>query len=572
MRIDRRTRWVLAACGVIILGGVAWNVRVKQREADASIFFSKTLQQEHVAERVVVNGIVYSVSEGQVTRADKKVADEEETFDALRIAYALAITRRSPLLSLEGTGPDELERATAELQSVQEELSSSRGDAAEARAVGSALYPIEFLKSAARMERMRHLFLVGGHSGDFETYRLAQIETLRAYGSDAKRFEQAFIEMVPSDAGKLGVAGGKILSRESELDSISGILRSAALMQKALERRSDCISGILSACDANDAALPSVEQSPASDSPDASLALAEEVRNIMTDATVALKPGVTAKQSGKPSPIKFLEISRSSCVGSSSDNHIFIMRKQKNTTGTESFLLTFIGDILITDANSFAGTYYFDYFASKGIRFIPYWPTSTYTCPEIGSESGIALSILSIEDAARTHPFSASLTNNRSQLVQLERTLSNGTLIRESDARRYLALVRESILMDKATPTEAERTYISLAIQLRDRSAGVQDIVYRLAGETRTNMRNERTDVPAKLSAPYLFFARSAFFSLFMGHNRSFAPEQVFPYRLASLPRDEQPYIRYSETRSLVAREKLLHDINYMIRLEGWNY
>ena len=571
MQRGRRVWWVAAACAVVILAAIAWIVHVKRYDS-VDIFFATALRQEHIKERVVVDGIVYAVSDGQVVREGKGTVTGKNATDALRIAYALAITRRNPLLSLEGTDPDRLERAIVELQSVQQALHDAQAEEADARAVGSALYPIEFLKTAARVERARRLFLKTGDQKDWEAYRLVQTETARAYDSDARRFEQAFIETVPSDAEKINVVGGgKILSRESELAAIAGIKHNAGLVRKALEARSSCVSGTVSACEESDIALPIVETNQTTAASSTSLALAEEVEEILIQSTLAPSQNGTERPAAatKQRPV---ELSQSFCINSSAASKIFSVREQKNENGAEVVFVSLISNIPFIKASSFAGTRYFDYLLSKGIEFVPLWLTSTYTCAELGSDYGVALVMLSVDESVRTHPFSALLKNNTLQLAQVEKMISDAPVIRESDIRRYLALVRESILLDPSAPAEVRNEYVSFALQLRDRGAGSADLMYRLAAENNAGLKNGQSGIPVRITASYLFFARSAFFSLFMGHNPSFAPERVPPYESTSLPNTRQPYLRYSEIRSSVPHKKLIHDINYMMRLEDWNY
>lgn len=532
------------------------------RNTEIVRFYSDRLKQAHIREDVLVGGVAYTVQDGAVFAGNTTVHGAQEQ-RALRLAYAVTVARRSPIMSLEGSDPDEIFRALNRLQEIESSLADIQQTTLQKRAVQEALYPIAFLRAAAQLEKERQVFLKSRSDSDEALYRLAGEATVAAYLSDLNRFQEAFEATVPLSAGKLGIAGGRVLSRESELRALDLLRQEIGATRERLRLRDACIHGYTGACSPSDLALPGPfleTQPPVTIHP--SYERARAISSLINAALGASDPPTFV---AKP-----LNFSSNACVDSSSDNLFFEIDTRKGYGSVPYLALDFVGDILLMKTQDFAHMPYFKYFLSNDITYVPYWPTSSYTCPEFGPETGKAFMLYTIEKVARNKLFSANLKESAPRLARLEQALTERPYIREADAVAYLNGVRTSLIEDGSPDEGTVNSYISLALGLQDHSIKFADLLRRLITENATNLRHVGTDVPTELGAPYLFFVRSAFLALFMAGNASFIQNQVRPYEDARITGDALPYVSYYALTD-VPRDKLMNDIRFVIRLESWD-
>ena len=179
-------------------------------------------------------------------------------------------------------------------------------------------------------------------------------------------------------------------------------------------------------------------------------------------------------------------------------------------------------------ANSKAGAY----LKERGISYTPLWKTVHYACPGVGGDIGAALALGAIAAATKEN---GTLT---------------GSLIREKDARAYLAALRDSVLQDKNAAPDSLNRLASLLLIYNARSAGFDSVVRQIAAVGERTVERARA-APAlaegTLSPVFLFSLDSGFFPLFLGHSPLAVGVQVIPQGpdTASLPASS--YLLYSQ-------------------------
>src|SRR3989344_7146478 len=124
---------VIAAGCILAFFSLALGVFIFREQAIS--FFSSALQQADVIETVSVQGGTYRVDRGFVSRSDGVLVRPAQTIKALRLAYALTLARRSPLIGLAGTNADKLDAATTQLEEVQDTLADLQDEEEDKRLI-----------------------------------------------------------------------------------------------------------------------------------------------------------------------------------------------------------------------------------------------------------------------------------------------------------------------------------------------------------------------------------------------------------------------------------------------------
>src|SRR3989344_2589043 len=120
--------FILGAGAVLVLVVLAYiGMYVLDAKREKGIaFFSGALAAANVSEKVFVRSATYFMKNGVVTDDAGTLADAREQFDALRIAYAKTVARRSPIFGMSGTDPEELEKWVYALSDIRKALANKQ--------------------------------------------------------------------------------------------------------------------------------------------------------------------------------------------------------------------------------------------------------------------------------------------------------------------------------------------------------------------------------------------------------------------------------------------------------------
>jgi len=547
----QRTAYTVAlvgACAVIFFFGVR-----EQRIASVA-FFSDALKAAHTDETVAADGISYRVEDGSVTKNGIAV-NGTAALPPLELAYALTLARRSPVFGLEGDDPAQLDAAVSNLVSAQQGLAKLQHTSTSSALVLSSLYPIDFLRALAALEQSRQSFLHSGSDTDLSAYIDAQRATLAAYEKNLRSFRSAFEQAVPADVAEYGTTAG-VVDRNSSLASLDGLGNMATDDTKLLERRELCLSGSTAFCNADELALPTLpDVSPLRQA--SSPAFLKNVLSIYTDA------------SDKGPVQQVVELAQGTCVRDVDAPPIYALYASGNPAIPLPWL-TFAGDILVIRAAQYPDIPYYQYYLAHDVSYVAWRPSTHYTCPDFDTDFGAVFAVQAAEQAAAQHPFSALASKgSSSQLARLEAALvspKDGT-VRETDARAYVSLARRMI--DAGTlSSEASDAVASLSLLLQNKSGGFVDMVSRMASIEKINTGILAKGTPVELGTPYLFYVRSAFFSLFLGAQESPAAYRSPVDPAIALTSAELPLLHYSQQPD-ITRAELVKDMRFFFTLHG---
>lgn len=523
------------------------------RAAHAAAFFSEALHAAEVYEAVEVGGNVYRVNRGDVSTINGGRVEGAAALRPLALAYAAALARRAPLLSLAGTDPEELARAVDTLSEAEKGFLPVQSTQRERGSI-AALYPIDFLRALAYTEKTRLAFLAQPNEINEKAYENAQRDAVRQYVKNLSDFKSAFVSMVPVATAEYGVWGG-IVSRESSLASIDALVQGMHTTARRLAERRMCLGGDTNFCGAADLRIPTLSTDAGLSSQYVSLPLLQELRTVFAKAT--------EDATYKTAPAVLLQ--DATCISDPSVAPLILLHTKTLHDGPTIYDPRFIGDVMLQDAAEFAKTVpYFAYYTDRGVRYVRHGLLNNYQCVTFGTDFGRIAAIWKVITTATKDPFSAYATGQEvATLRKLERevTPTAQNIVRESDVHSY---VNEALsVFSKTGDPEQLNKAISLERMLLDRSAGADSLVYGIASLEENDQRLGEAGLPVRIDASYLFFARSGFFTLFMGGNGSIADAYVPPYAAGDiLASSTLPFIPYSSLNK-AARESAAHDIGF---------
>lgn len=538
---------VLTTIGFIAILGSAY-------ERYATHVLSDALYNAVVRENVSIGGTDYRVESGNVYK-NGKLTQGTRAFAALRLAYAKALARRSPLIALAGTDPDALLAAVTGLKTTSDELANIQEKKADADLVRSSLYPIAFLSAAAKLEQARIAFLSSGSDLDEKAYAAAQYDAVSTFDRDLARYRRAFEQSVPADAREyLQVAS--IINRAGVLKVMQALAEGMGGTKRQMQMRTLCTAGLVATCRQTDIEIPPLPQKKYSEVPSDSLRLAMEVRSIFAEA------GNNRETNSQP----LILLSDSACATRIPSAPLFISdRNSVPDRPGKVAIVKFVGDIRFLESETLRAVPFFKFLADNDVRYVSSSPLTHYMCSSSGRDIGTVLAVRAVGAFAQRailHEYAEGVDAKR--LSELEEALSAGSpVIKESDALAYLAAA-EDLAMAGALPREEAYAVDELSLAIRNATAGYDVAVDMLSGIEDTNMRIFARDVPVDISLPYLFFFRSALELLFMGGNPSATD---LSGNLFETYVGEQPYVYYSQMPTTVTRARIIHDLRAYLRL-----
>jgi hypothetical protein len=195
--------------------------------ATALSFFSTSLKESQVREDVTIAGQVYEVVEGEVHTASATTISEETQFEALTLAYAKTVLRRSPLLTLEGVDLDAFQEGVDNLESSAGALAIRMSEPT----LTEVLFPIQFLRILKEVELARRAFLTSGKEEDLFRYS-SLLEQATLQGKEETLPLQALMEQIIPDNSFYAFPAGTL--SKSNLINALGSIRQALDMVRTL--------------------------------------------------------------------------------------------------------------------------------------------------------------------------------------------------------------------------------------------------------------------------------------------------------------------------------------------------
>lgn len=533
-----------AACVAALLIGL-WSAWARR----ASSVLSAMLAHARVSETVSFKGIEYLVVDGELHASSTPAPSVR--LKVFGLAYEKALARRSPLFSLAGTDPDELGRSVDKLEATKEGLATMQPDERSSTLVDQDLFPIEFLRSAAQLERDRLAFLATGNAADGKTYEKRFFETVRLYQKELDAYERGFREIVPEDERKYA-AGNVLITREGILHALSTLRRSVESTAARQYARSRCSAGDTRACNASDLEAPTVEIPPARDVSAASRELSLDIRRIVADVR-----RTSTLFKNDPSIL----LSTSVCTGDIPGDPIFFVNSPTAQVPDPSFRPLYVGNIRFVQASEYRKVGFFGTLDDLGVDYINTPPLLHYTCSGYGRDFSMVHWVREVRTMALKERVSSFATDDvKKELEDIERSFTEiGALTRESDAARYVKLLVEDV---PNVPPPLKARAESFALARKNNTAAYEQVVKSIADIEAANVRVKKKGLPADLDAPYLFFFRSSPVPLFMGDNVSATGTHEPLFESNRLNPEDEPYVYYSDLVKIPGqRAKVIRDM-----------
>ncbi len=543
----------MAIC-VVVLSGAAVYAECWER-AQARLFFESALSKADITERISLQGTSYEVRAGRAYTEMGVPADSSVQEPVLALAYEKTLARRAPLFHLAGTNPNNLETVVDSLEDSMGKFSQQQDTPSKQERV-SHLFPIDFLRSAATLERARHLFLESGSDADADAYSSAFENTLNAYQRALNDFSDYFEASVP--ATRQPFASGKIIvERNTVLQTVSLLLRQARETEHIAHNRSQCIRGAISRCNAADISVPEILLN--TEESGASAAITH------TQKMVAAQKKLDLINADDFRTIVVLE--KSVCITPNWNvpPHFGFRAVAADFHNISYFRPALLGEMFLVENKTREDIEFFEAFSKRGMQYIPTQPLTYYKCLELDHEFGALAAIRDTYQFARVSLLSNyALGDNKQTLQTLERLLAS-SMVTERNTIQYLNAAQK-LLGNTNVPQSAKDTLIELILEMRDRSAGTYNVALDAASMSEITLRLHAEGIPTELSGEYLFSARSGFPALYLANNPSATGHYPHLFKENTIPRSNQPYILLSDLLvqfplNPALQKQVVHDI-----------
>ncbi len=551
MNLPVRTYAVCITFGLCAVFVISFVSRYQYEQAVADAFFSSALQMVHADETVVIRGKTFRVYEGLVETSEGTQASSIERRNALRIAYAHVLARRTPTLGIAGNDPQLLFDSANQLAEVVRRLASVQKTAQDALAIQS-LYPIQFLLSLAGLEKTRLAFVASGTDIDELVYRAALSETLAAGQQDILHFQKAFSAETTGEKKQFRGLGGAS-SVQTMQSAAHRIEMQFGKLEDEARRLNLCLRGRIELCYPDALVLGRVFTTPPEETPrvsDTSRALIVDVMKLYTDAALKQVPA-TVFASATP-----IVLTRSVCLAELPGPFVVILG---NTGPLSTPPLWYVSDIFFLQTEN-SQTEMHQYLAKKhDMRYSRINPTIFYMCPDMGIDLAKAKSVRATAEFAQRHPDIARA--HRSRL------LSTASAWYESDAYAYMrAALAETPVQKETLSVRTELETITL--MWKERAAGLDGVVANIARTGSNDIAMYKSGVPYDVSAQTLFLTQSAFPTLFLADTRSKDMPHAETEKAANSSHFPSALVTYSDIRAIVSRDRIVHDLREFLVFE----
>lgn len=521
--------------GMSALGGTfLWGVAL------SGAYLSEALRSHDISETVTVGGRVYEVVMGKVYENDTSIGGLTAA-RSLRVAYAVTLARRSPLMNLAGTNPEALRRSVDMLDATLPKLSAAAPDS---KKLIAALYPTKYLQSLATLEENRQNLLRTQSAKNADTYeeslRDAQKEGARALSAFEKEFSAVAHE---NKQLRIPSIGGTI-TPSALLSAIDSIQSGFAKTQSLSNRRSLCVRGFIWVCQAEDITLPHLLPLPSAEVlSDRELERVRDVRNMFASALV--QPNLLER--------RMAVISTSTCLSTLPGPYVFSYPSRPEfDPGSLPYLLN---DIFFTPTDERAPM--LDHLREKlDIAFSFANPLVFYRCPDVGLDISKIVTISTVSNFVGAHP----------EIARNWRRLSGAHLRsyqNELDTIRILGYA----LTETSEQREAHSQILEMMLMMRSHGAGLERIVLEIAETHESHLRARSLGLSVDIDGRTLALLQSAFPTLYQAYNPSFGGTFEGVRAFGTPPEDDKLYT-YSKLRETHSREDLVNDLQSFFSFE----
>jgi hypothetical protein len=486
---------------------------------------------------VIIDDTVINIRRGAISAVGVSPEIERR---ALRLSYALAAARRTPMMSLAGTDLDALERAIDALQLASTQLADIQRSRREARAVRVAVYPLGFLRAVREAERARRVFIAQRTEIALATYEDALRNALAMHHRDLMRYTRAFQAFVPHTTRRYGTAQ-KVIDRENSLASLEALGRREQTLAATLRDLERCLRGNIEHCDIRTLAHPMLIEPRA-------LAPVEDMR---IERVRAFYTRLGYDMTSLP-PVTIESV----CVAPDVTPPVFVAAQESSGPAPAYEAIIPLGNIRFFSEPAGSGVPYLDFFATRGVTYVPAKELNHYNCPEMDSDVGAIYGMYGIRSFALDMD-AQTIAGANTLRTAAERLQGVHTLV---ETTAFARAMQDSISRGETTP-DVEHAFTEHLIALRDRSAGYEWNMQEIARIETRNLAALGNGAHPELSSPFLFFARSGIYALLMQGNASFGPLPSF-FEIKSERHDNEPYRYFTSFADDVREyEKAMHEM-----------
>ncbi|MFZ2886840.1 MAG: hypothetical protein WA021_03405 [Minisyncoccia bacterium] len=503
-------------------------------------FFESVLRNAEISETVTIRGMRYTINADELD-AGTDIASTRTYLATLKVAYALTLAQRTPILSIAGTDSTALSAEVVRLEEIVEKLAELQTSEEDRDAV-RALYPLQFLKELATLEHYRHAFIASGSDVDSDAYLRQMSKTIDQYAVDLSRFVNYFEQFIGKKSVRIVGLNG-VTTPERMLTLLSELQEGGRRAQLELDAQKRCLLGRIAYCKST-LELPRFDVEPAPTTP------LPPMVSIIEHFRAGLQ-GIDAT-----APHAYVALRSNTCVAV--DTPPVFVRVETGTSDPKLPRVRYMEDIFFFRTEGSRGPvleYLYDTF---GIEYSYIAPYNFYVCPESAHVVGDALAVVRIADFARAHPDIAEEEGKK---------LTDAEALFEEDARSY---IHAAIETTRTRPHEERTEVLELARMMRNGSAGLEITVRSIADVLSAHIRKKETGVPFDLSPKHLFITHSAFPSLFLSRNEMFGTTTSL--HISEHAADMEKFMtsvrRYSNLRFEIPDAELQRDVYEFLKFE----
>ncbi len=538
-------RLVFSGVQIFILVGfvglVLWLFLTRSGDPTFGALYAQALGAAAIHTEVVVHGVSYTVENGQVKRNGALVSITDAQA-ALHVAYAQALARRTPLFDTQGTNADVLDLVIDKLISSTAEVAAVQPSSSDADAL-AALYPIEFLRSLATLERARSAFVMSGSDVDARAYDAALRRAVQSGTKDAEALSKTIVSYIGGKQFVIPGVGGAIHERNLQ-GGIETLRTRMSKIAHTLAMREDCIAGDSGSCTPKDL-LPTTTPTPAP----------MVVSNTLRAQSDSVQSALENSGMYTRSKLQTWALASSSCLGALPGPYMMTVPKNSTPGQNADILFAYVGDIYFqklstidTATSSFLG------YAQKTLHlsYLKVNPVMFYTCPELGDDFGRLGALRAMVAFAQNHQEIA--VPERAKLLE-------ESPFTEWDALSYLHAATKELYATGAWPEFEEAN--DLARAYIDRSVGLERVVYEIGITNAAHAARVKEGAVFDISAYFMFATHTAYPTLYLGVSPSAGNPPIVLREQNALNKErvDSTYSTYLSLIKSVPKELLVENI-----------
>lgn len=558
-------RWYIIGAAIVVVLLIAGGAYWFWSQAAQAQFFADVLKTHRIVTDVSIGGETYTVNTGTVTKGGETITGRS-ALPALRLAYAITVAERRPILNLEGTLPLAMKNALDALEKTRDVITVAMKNIHPSYDTSSNefIYPIQFLRKATDAEEARQQLLKERSAEAYSIYAHARRIALEEGVRSLKGYQQVATSLTEKETN-LSKSYQTIVgtfSQERWLTSIGelvGDLEGALISSTKYE---ECARGMTDSCmpDA-ELRLPAIQDKLFAATTPSAAAVAQ-ARTVVKLYNDTIGHGTPA------TPGLLYELSADSCTPlSSTGPALFGLGHQQIFPDDRLPYITYVSDLVLMPTAAYPEeSVYGKYLESKNITSAPLSSTNHYVCPTNAADLAIALALRAVHESIKTTPMSAYVTGaNKTALEALEALITEGAVVREKDVHDYLRTSIEAYESGYTFPAEALSLLISLANRYEMKTAGLPNYLWNVVS---VNIRNlyaskQTPSLTQNTFEPlYFFMFQSGYFALHLGNNHSVSSHAQNP--LSRTGEESAETTLYSKLPDAgITKASVLSDLRY---------